>query len=451
MFGIPETILYPVLAILALIVALTSPLHWLVLLDLGVVGSADLHVAGARIDSSDIVFVAVVLGLLLRSPRSLFPQGLPNLSLWLALGTVLSASYLVAPVNQHQLEQPLSIAYQVYRYCWQPILPFLLGALLLASAERARQLMLTLTLLGGAFGLVGMLHGLSGGRAGGPYGMGRGNTLGGWLIVSIACAITLLALAGGQRRKLLVTVALALMLGALVYSNSRGAFVGFVVGLAFFSGMLLSKKGGRHRLARLMLVAAGLFLVASLLRPGLLQRGHVQNFMELAEGTEVSTFEWRMEHRWPHFFALAREHPWLGTGTYVDPTLSRRANTPHNGYLAVAVRSGFPAAALYLLFGLLAVGNGVRLFRNHPDPDLALTALGLATAVVCVLVHNFGESTLVTPREVGRMFFLATGVLAGLRAAWGEEAIAVRRSSKDRVDEAALPPLQREPRTDAGP
>jgi O-antigen ligase len=450
MFGIPEPLLYLIVAILALIAALTSPLHWLVYLDLGVVGARDLEVAGARIGTADVVFFALFLGLLLRSRRALFAQRMPHLFLWLALGTLLSASYLVAPVNQHQLLQPLSIAYQLYRYCWQPIVPFLLGALLFASAERARQLLLTLTLIGGAFGLVGMLQGFSGGFAGGPYGPGRGNSLGGWLIVSIPCGIGLLAMAGGQARKLLVTATLALMLGAMVYTSSRGAFVGFVVGLGFFSVLLVSRKGGRQRLARLIMLAAGLFLVASLLRPGLLQRGHVQNFLELAEGSEVSTFEWRTEKRWPHFFALAREKPWLGTGTYVDPTLSRTANTPHNGYLAIAVRSGFPAAALYVIFGLLAVWNGARLFRNHPDPDLALTALGLATAVVCVLVHNLAESTLVTPREIGRMFFLATGVLAGLRAAWSEEAIAARRASNDHVGEAPLAPIQQVPRPDTG-
>jgi O-antigen ligase len=449
MFGIPEPLLYLVVSILAALAALTSPLHWLIYLDLAVIGAADLEVGGARIGSSDIVFAALVLGVVLRR-RSLLTQPVPNLFLWLMLGTLLSTSYLVAPLNQHQLEQPISIAYQLYRYCWQPILPYLFGVLLLSSAERARQLVVTLTVIGGTMGLIGMLQGFSGALASGPY--TSGNALGGWLIVSIPCAIALLTTAYGRRRPLLITAALAMMLGTLIYTSSRGSLVGFLVGVAYLAVVLLSRRSGRRRLVKLTLIAAGLFLAAALLKPGLLLRPNVQPFLELVQGEEVSNLQWRTEQRWPHFLALARENPWLGRGDYTDPALGRNANTPHNGYLAVSVQSGFPAAALYLIFGLLAVRNGAWVFRHHHDPDLGIMVLGLAAAVVGVLVHNWVDSTLLTPREVGRMFFLVTGVLAGLRAAsWSEEAItATRRATADRAEEVAIAPPSQVPHPGTG-
>jgi O-antigen ligase len=450
MFGIPEPVLYLAVAIIGLIVALAGPLHTLLYLDLAVIGAADLTVGPARIDASDIVFGVLVLGLLLRSPRALFATRIPHLHLWLILGGFLTASYLVAPVNQHQLVEPVSIAYQVYRYCWQPILPYLLGVLLLSSEERSRQLLQILTSIGAVLGLHGMLQGFRG--LGATSVLHNKNAFHGWLIVAIPCAIALLTMTRGRQRRLLVIVALSLMLGASIYAKSRGAFVAFVVGLVFMSVILFSRGAGRRRLARLILTAAALFVVAALLKPGLLTRPNVQPLLELTQGAdEISTLTWRQEERWPHFFAIAREHPWLGTGTYVDPSLSRRANTPHNGYLAISVRSGFPAAILYLLFGLLAVRNGVLLFRRHPDPDVGMTGLGLASAVLAVLVHNYVDSTLVTPKEIGRLFFLATGVLAGLQAAWSAERVAANRAAEAEADATDFAPVTRFPRAEPRP
>jgi O-antigen ligase len=449
MFGVPAPTLYLTLAVLALFVALSSPLHWLVYLDLGVIGTGDVIVAGARVGPSDILFAALVIGLVLRDRRALLASRLPHLLLWLALGLALSASYLVAPVNQHQLVNPLSTAYQLYRYCWQPILPYFLGVLLLSSPERLRQLLYALTIIGGIVGLGGMLEGARGQQATSAF--DTGNSLGGWLIVTIPCAIALLTMGASRRRKLLITLALSCMLGALVYSHSRGSFIGFAGGLAFMSLLLFSRELGLRRLVRLALTAGALLLVAALLKPGLLGRPNVRPFLELTQGEEVSTLEWRREVRWPHFYALAQERPWVGQGTYVDSSLGRRANTPHNGFLAIAVRSGFPALALYVAFGLLAIRNGAHLFRRHAEPDVALAALGLATAVASVLVHNFAESTLVTPREIGRMFFLAAGVLAGLRASWSAEGSRASEAATDSIEDASFATIRQVPRAEAGP
>ncbi|HUP24832.1 MAG TPA: O-antigen ligase family protein [Thermoanaerobaculia bacterium] len=449
MFGIPETVLYLAIAIAAALVALMGPLHSVVYLDLAVVGAGDLSVAGVRIDASDIVFAMLVLGLLLRAPRTVFSRRVPYLYLWLGLGTFLTAAYLVAPVNQHQLVEPLSIAYQIYRYCWQPILPYLLGVLLFSREDRSRQLLQVLTLIGGVLGLGGMLQGFQG--LGSTSAFSNKNAFGGWLIVVLPCAIALLTLT--SRRRLLVIGALSLMLGSMVYAGSRGALVAFVVAAVFMSVLLFSRSAGRRRLAQLALTAASLLLIAAVLKPGLLNRPNVQPFLALTEGAdEVSTFTWRQEHRWPHFFALAREHPWFGIGTFVDTSLGgRAANTPHNGYLAISVRSGFPAAILYLIFGLLAVRNGALLFRRHPDRDVGMIALGLATAVLAVLVHNYVESTLVTQKEIGRMFFLATGVLAGLHAAWSEERVAAKRAAKAEAEATDFATVARLPQAEPHP
>jgi O-antigen ligase len=137
---------------------------------------------------------------------------------------------------------------------------------------------------------------------------------------------------------------------------------------------------------------------------------------------DEGTLQWRMKLRWPHFWHQVERHPVLGTGTYVDMRLGTSANTPHNGYLAIAVESGLPALGLYLLLVVLAIGRSLGRLRRGANvaagagDDGALDALAVA-ALVGLMVHNFDDTVWPIPAIAKVLWLLVALALAPPRSA----------------------------------
>lgn len=405
-----SSLLAPVLVLAAgLALALAAPLYSLLIADL-LLGTWPVgwEVGGVLLDPADLVLVSLLLGLVLRGRLS-WPLQVPYLRLWLLLGVALSAAYVTSPLSQEYLTNPVRIAYQLYRYCWRPILFYPLTALLLCRRDRFQIALVVIVLTGDLCALQGLPDGYAGLRASGPF--GTANELGAALVVPIVAALALLLIRPSRKTWLLALASLPLLLRTFLFTGSRGAFAGVLVGMALMLGFLLRSPALRPRIARLALAAAGLGLVLAVVKPGLSQRPNVQRLLTLSEGAEASTFQWRIEERWPHFWRIAVAHPWLGTGTIVDPSLGDRANTPHNGYLAIAVQSGFPALALYLIFAITAVANSLRLRQVRGDPRLSALGVANAAALVALLAHSVVDSTLLMP-FVSKLFWLHTAFAA---------------------------------------
>src|SRR5437660_6848044 len=88
----------------------------------------------------------------------------------------------------------------------------------------------------------------------------------------------------------------------------------------------------------------------------------------LSVSTEDGNLQWRLKERWPYFWAKALKRPWLGWGTDVDFSLGENTNTSHNGFLALAVKQGFPAALVFVALMLLGLRDGIRTYRSAESP-----------------------------------------------------------------------------------
>jgi O-antigen ligase len=375
---LPQALFAP-LAGLVLLLVLAAPLQAFLMLDLALAFlPGHWLVGGVRVDPGDLAICGLLLAMVLRGrfgagDRSLLR--LPGLRLWLALGLALCVAYLMAPGNQAILTGPLRIEYQLYRYCWKTILYFPLAALLLGDTGRT-WLVLDAVLLGGdvCAGL-GLSQGLKGLRAQGPF--DSPNTLGALLILPMLIAIAGLLSEHGRMRKLLYLVSLLLLGRVMLYSGSRGALMAVCLGTALLLWQSLRQVPGRRRLRSLAPWAFAAAAVTLAVHPSVLNGPNVQRFLTLAHPLEEDTFRWRMQERWPHFWAKVEAHPWVGVGTYVDPSLGTTGNTPHNGYIAIAVASGLPALALYLALGGLAFH---RAWRRLKQQRLRRSAAALAAA-----------------------------------------------------------------------
>lgn len=411
----------PVLVVLALVLALAAPLHLLLFLDVLLsLFPGRWEIAGVLVDPSDVTFAALVLGLVLRARRTNDGEKIPHLGLWLLLGCLLSLSYLRAPDSQPYLTGPLEILYQLYRYCWKGLLYYPLAVVLLARPERFRKLILVVIAVGVLFSIQAIPGGYAGERGGPLLG---GNALGLALHFPLLATLALLSTADRRGVKVWSSVALILIVRGLTFSASRGAFLAALVGAAVLFGLLVTRPGVRPRLARLAAGFAVLAAVLLVVTPDLLERPTFQRFGTLTSAPdEDSTLSWRMEERWPHFWDKALAHPWLGVATDIDPALGAVANTPHNGYLSLAVSHGFPALAIVLAFAWLGVRGCLRLLRlsDHPGERL-FGAVGTAS-LAALLVHNLVDNGFGLP-FTAKLFWIFTALaIAGARRQTGPAA-----------------------------
>jgi O-Antigen ligase len=414
-------VLFAPLAGLAVLLALAAPFQALLMFDLVLAFlPGNWLIGGVRVDPGDLAIGGLLLAAVLRGRFAAGDRSLLRTAgtwLWLALGVALCVAYLQAPDNQAILTGPLRIGYQLYRYCWKPILYFPLAALLLGDVGRT-WLVLDAVLVGGdvcaAMALPQGLHGL---RAQGPF--DSPNTLGAVLIVPLLIAVAGLISEQGRTRKLLYLASLLLLGRVMLYCGSRGALMAACLGTAVLLWQSLRHGTGRRRLRHLAPWAFAAAAVTIAVHPSVLNGPNVQRFLTLAHPMEEETFRWRMTQRWPHFWAKVEAHPWVGVGTYVDARLGTTANTPHNGYLAIAVMSGLPALALYVALGGKALVRTLRRLTRERRRRGALGAGGGARAAG-------GEAGTGAPGSAaGRRFagampagVAAAGAGGGSTAAW---------------------------------
>jgi hypothetical protein len=127
--------------------------------------------------------------------------------------------------------------------------------------------------------------------------------------------------------------------------------------------------------------------------------------------TADSNFQWRITERWPHFTHQLLEHPWAGTGTDTDLTLGPAANTPHNGYLSLALRYGIPATVVLLLVPIAAIVRAAHVGLLNSRSSNFLVSMSIVASIIAICIHNLTDGVLVQP-YVARYFWLLVALLA---------------------------------------
>jgi len=359
---------------------------------------------GIRFDINDIMIGCVIFSLLLRGrPMKRESKKIPYLVPWLLLGMLLSVAYLLAPQNQDNLTDPFRIGYQLYRYCWKPMIYYPLVVVLVRDPKHLSIVVGCLVVGAGACGVDAVYQGYNGWDvSSGPF--GHGNALASVLVTPLVFCCALATFSRSIPQRLFSLFAAGILARGLLFSQSRAGLASVILSLGFFGFWAIFLQAGRKRLVQVVPLAVLGLLALVALNPDILQRKSVQHAISVTDGTSASTMQWRMVERWPHFIGLAMEKPFFGTGTAVDRNLGDRANTPHNGYIALAVRFGFPVAFLYIFFGAQAILNGVRAFLSYRVTRLKLFSIMSASPLIGIMAHNMIEST-ITAQALLQNFF----------------------------------------------
>lgn len=219
----------------------------------------------------------------------------------------------------------------------------------------------------------------------------------------------------------LKTTIIGVVIGCLLLSYSRGAFLAF-----FAQGMLLFFLGRRRPRVRsiicVLMAAAVTFAAANSLRSlsfPVQPLGERLAFAVPQEGAASITERWEL---WQQAGALTWQKPATGFGPgsfrFVHPILQKQAyitaDDPHSLYLKFAMERGWPAVLVFVLL------VGFVLWRSCCQRQDSATLLPwqihlLAVAITGVLLHqalgyNFAFLGIAVP------FWLVLGLLAGVVA-----------------------------------
>lgn len=232
--------------------------------------------------------------------------------------------------------------------------------------------------------------------------LGHSDYLGHFLLYTTPLAAGLAIGAPGLSR-LVAGLSAVLSIVAIVFSGTRGAWLGVIIGMAVFGALELKRgvlglKLSKHRvLLAAALVSTLLLISIVVLSPAFRSVTHRARAL-ITEGTSSSgrALLWRDSLR------MLPSLPLVGSGpegfrkaflAFKSRELSRlnpRANneSSHNAYLDAAVSYGLAAAALYVAIIVSTFVLFIRARRRAQTRELRIVVSGLVSSFAAVMVHS---------------------------------------------------------------
>jgi len=206
---------------------------------------------------------------------------------------------------------------------------------------------------------------------------------------------------------------LLIMARALMLTSSRGGYVAFLA-----SFLPIAFLVPRRRIATAGAAALIALAFVLVVKTDLLEKPRVRRLLTLTAPSEVANLQWRQE-QWGFFFDRIGERPVLGTGSDIDQSLLEmdRLGTAHNVFLALALKSGWPMAGLWvILFGVLGVLAARRSLETGPGDEARGLWLGILGCLTAAAVHGMVEASLLLPQSQHLFWILAAAAAAAAAA-----------------------------------
>ena len=218
--------------------------------------------------------------------------------------------------------------------------------------------------------------------------IGNQNFLASWTLLMLVVAVGFYM----KYRNHLYVVFPALFFGALLASNTRGAWLALlVVGLASLYFLRFKEIRRYH-------ITAFCFFLLVLLTMNFLSESKIQKRTKTIKSELNINNEWAGSGRaliWKMSFDIIQEHPFFGAGPEnlkeaLKQTKNKRSHVygkltghtvdkAHNDFLHIAAVSGLPALLLYLLFIALIFKDNIRdIIRANTKSVIALAVLAYA-------------------------------------------------------------------------
>jgi len=419
-------------AALAAGAVLFAPTHYLI----GLAFIAQFHqrsidIAGVRLDSIDVTLFLVAISIAIRGlPRGATRIRMPYLFPWLCLVALLIAAYSVSPNGERDMTDPFRIAYQFYRYGLRWVIFYPVGWYLVNRGTKCDDVLAAIIIAADLFALMCFKQGYTGDKVTGPF--GTKNELAS--VLAVPTTLVLSDLLSRRKPSWLILISAPILVRGILFASSRGAFAGIMAGTAA-AWWFMHQGRVKTRAGQLALAGVAVLVLALLVKPDLLYRPNIARLFTTVD-VKQDNFVWRIQQRWPHFIHRTLERPWLGWGDNVDLTLGKDTNTPHDGYLSLAVMFGIPVLVFYLYFAAVMVLGAWSASSRCRDPVDRIRAARIGGGLVCLLTHNIVDTVITLPFVVAELWLFAAIVVRLAGPGW--DAVARRVPAASRRPAMAL-------------
>jgi O-antigen ligase len=205
------------------------------------------------------------------------------------------------------------------------------------------------------------------------------------LVTMIPLAIALLLGSRNIFKKILFGVCAVLMIGGMVFTFSRGGFLGLIAVIA----VLGWKFGRRNRLAVMVLLLV--FAIAfTALAPGHYPTRILSIFDHSLDPVGSASARTALLLRSIYVMVT---HPLLGVGLGNFPVVSIQSKVSHNAYTQIGAEVGIPALLVYLMMMIYAIRRLARIEHEaqgeRRDVRFYSLAIGLQASLVGYMVSSF--------------------------------------------------------------
>ncbi|MEZ4527786.1 MAG: O-antigen ligase family protein [Desulfobacterales bacterium] len=266
---------------------------------------------------------------------------------------------------------------------------------------------------------------------------GNPDHLAGYMEMAIPPALGFLLTGVKEGKRVLTCLAVLLMFTALIFSLSRGGWIGILCALYFMGMMLLCQRHLKYK--KLLVTALTLFLPVVLV---ILSAADVATRIRTFEqGTEMPSFDARIT-AWKGAVNMIRAYPLLGSGpgtfAYVytqhqPPGLIAYYNMAHNDYLHFLAETGLPLAGIVIWMICVFYRAGFQKMK-HPSRLVRGMTLGSMSGITALLVHSMGDFNLHVPANAMLFACLAALAAAPLPETNGAWANGKERSGKNSMN-----------------
>lgn len=254
------------------------------------------------------------------------------------------------------------------------------------------------------------------GSAARPHGtLGHSNGLAMYLNMLLCIAFTILFAEIKIIHKLVIGLAFFMGILALVLTLSRGAWLGFSVGLAAVLFFLVRRgviraRGGLSILAWVTLA----LLVSGVAFSGLI----ASRLRSSDEGASASRLLLMQSA-----IAMIEDHPSLGVGLDNYALAAREYNPSeiksweigqtyvHNAFLLIGAEVGLVGLAAFVWLSLALLKQGLHYVRREPVNLNWLIGLGIFAGILSVLIHSQADYALVATPSLTILFWFLVGWL----------------------------------------
>ncbi|MFP4350449.1 MAG: O-antigen ligase family protein [Desulfococcaceae bacterium] len=241
------------------------------------------------------------------------------------------------------------------------------------------------------------------------------NHMAGYLEMAIPLVLGLLMIGTGKPQKILIGVTAALLLLAIIFTLSRGGWIGLMVGLTFMSATLFAKQIAKNRKLLFVCSIVVLFGFITIIS----STAVVKRVKTLEEAGDNPSLASRML-AWRGIIEMIRDYPVLGAGPgtfsdiytqYQPPGYKIRFMMGHNDYLHFTSEVGLGLVVLILWMGFVFYRNGLRKLKS-PSRLVRGSTLGAMTGITAILVHSISDFNLHVPANAILFTVLAAIAMA---------------------------------------